>query len=425
MTASAFPLESVAAPIGAYDGEDPLFQRALRIAAYLRREATAIRSGDVIWLMPSVEPGRPRVPMDPHLYSGSTGVAYFLAALDHLQGTQEHRDIVLRGMAPLRRKIGELADDPAHAAASRAPIGGLVGIGAWIYGLVRIGQWTGEAEMITDALRASVLITPERLAADDQLDVTRGAAGAVLALTALDAAGAGTAPDGRAPLDVARACAAYLLEMHAGHEGSPRAWWVNGEPPRNGFAHGASGIACALLRLHGRTGDAALRDAALEGFAYERHLWDAAERNWWDPHYDRFLQLQSWCFGAPGTLLARLEALRTADTPEVRADLDDTLRRTAEYPDEPVDHFCCGNFGRAEILATAAEVLDDSVLHETARDIAVRALARAETEDDFGFMPPGTAPLLRLSLFRGLAGMGYALVRLANPGRLPSPLAMQ
>jgi lantibiotic modifying enzyme len=425
VTASSLLLEDTAAVPAPGAGDDPLFGRALAIAAYLRREARATTGGDVVWLMPAVEPGGARSPMDPHVYSGSTGVAYFLAALDHLRGTDEHRDVVLRALAPLRRKIGELADDPARAAASRAPIGGLVGMGSWIYGLVRVGEWTGERGMIDDAHRATVLVTGARIAADDQLDVTRGAAGALLAMLALDAAGAGAAADGRTPLDVARACADFLLRTRAAHEGSPRAWWVAAQPPRNGFAHGASGIACALLRLHARTGDEALRDAALEGFAYERHLWNPEERNWWDPHYDRFLQLQSWCFGAPGTLLARLEALRTADTPEVRGDLADTLSRTAEYPDEPVDHFCCGNFGRAEILATAAEVLDDPSLLRTARDIATRSITRAATEDDFGFMPPGTAPVLRLSLFRGLAGMGYTLARLSHPGRLPTPLAMQ
>lgn len=426
VTASNLLLEDTDAGLLAPEaGADPLFQRALSIAAYLRRSAVATRGGDVVWLMPAVEEGGPRSPMDPHLYSGSTGVAYFLAALDHLRGTDEHRDTVVRAMAPLRRKIGELADDPARAAGSRAPIGGLVGMGAWIYGLVRIGEWTGERGMVDDALRASTLVTAGRIHADDQYDVTRGAAGALLAMLALDAAGAGAAEDGRTPLDVANACAGFLLEKRTSHEGSPRAWWVGNEPPRNGFAHGASGIACALLRLHERTGDPALREAALEGFAYERHLWDPAERNWWDPHYGRFLQLQSWCFGAPGTLLARLEALRTADTPEVRGDLADTLSRTAEYPDEPVDHFCCGNFGRAEILATAAEVLgDDSLLH-AAREIAARSITRAPTDDDFGFMPPGTAPVLRLSLFRGLAGMAYALTRLSHPGRLPTPLSMQ
>ncbi len=404
---------------------DPLFARALSMAESLRRQAVGVRGGDAVWLMPPADAESPRSPMDPHLYSGSTGVAYFLAALDHVRGTDESREVILRTTAPLRRRINELADDPARAAAVRAPIGGLVGIGAWIYGLVRIGEWTGERGMVEDAHRASLLITPGRIAADDQYDVTRGAAGTLLAMLALDSAGAGAAADGRTPLDIAGACAAYLLEKRAPHEGSPRAWWVGNDPPRNGFAHGASGIACALLRLHERTGDPALRQAALEGFDYERHLWSPAERNWWDPHYDRFLQLQSWCFGAPGTLLARLEALRTADTPEVRADLADVLSRTVEYPDEPVDHFCCGNFGRAEILATAAEVLGDDSLLQAGRDIALRSITRAPGDDGFGFMPPGTAPVLRLSLFRGIAGMGYALTRLTHPGRLPTPLTME
>jgi lantibiotic modifying enzyme len=400
--------------------------RALRIAESLRRQAVILRAtGDAVWLMDAFLPGEKRRPMDPHLYSGSTGVAYFLAALDHLRGTDENRDVVLRSTAPLRRRIGELAGDPARAAAVRAPVGGMVGIGAWIYGLVRIGGWLGERGMIDDARRASTLLTEARIAADDQLDVTRGAAGAILALLALDAADGGPAEDGRTPLEAARACAAHLLANRAAHEGSPRAWWVDGQPPRNGFAHGASGIATALLRLHERTGEPAYRDAALEGLEYERHLWDAAERNWWDPHYDRFLQLQSWCFGAPGTLLARLEALRTAATPEVRADLDDVLRLTAEYPDEPVDHFCCGNFGRAEILETAAEVLDAPELREAARAIALRAIARAPRDEDFGYMPPGTAPVLRHSLLRGVAGMGFAMARLSRPGILPTPLTLQ
>ena len=394
-----------------------LMSRAISIAAGLRDEARRLRGGDVAWLL------TPSAPMDPHLYSGSTGIAWFLAALDHMRGTDDNRELITGATMPLRRRIRELAADPARASCIRMPIGGLVGIGAWIYGLVRIGRWIGDDALVTDAHTATALLTLDRVANDEQFDVTRGAAGTVMALVALHDAGGAPYPD--RPLELAMACANHLLRTRAPHEGSARAWWVGGQAPRNGFAHGASGIATALLRLHARTGNDTLREAALEAFEYERELWDPSVANWWDPHYNQHLQLQSWCFGAPGTLLARLEAVAGDDWVAGGEDMETALTLTRAYPDEPVDHLCCGNFGRAEVLATASARLDRPHLLESARQIALRALARAPRDIDFGFTPPGTAPLLRLSLFRGLAGIGYALAHLAQPGRLPTPLAME
>lgn len=416
------------APAPAPRGEDDaLFQaRALSIAAHIRENALRTRAGDVVWMMEPAEPGEARKPMDPHLYSGSTGTAFFLAALDHARGTGESREVVVAALAPLRRLLAALHADPARAAQNRMPVGVGVGIGSFVYGLLRIGQWLGDEGMVADAHRAAALLTPERIAADPELDVMRGAAGAILALLALDAAVPDAVSGGETPLTLAGRCAEHLLTHRASHHGAPRAWFVAGQPPRSGFAHGASGIGHALLRLYARTGDERLRDAAMEGFAYERHLYDPQTRNWDDPFLGRPLQLQSWCFGAPGVALARLEAVRSADGPEMRADLAEALDVAAGYRDEPVDHLCCGNFGRAEILAVAARQLDQPGLMRTARGIARRALERCPAETDFGLIPPGTAPMLRLALFRGIAGIGYVLTRLAHPdARLPTPLAME
>lgn len=402
-----------------------LVNRALSIAGYIRNEAVTANHGEAVWFTPPPAPGRLRRALDPHLYSGTMGVVYFLAALDHVRGTSEYRDLILRGTAPLRRKIVELAADAERAERNRVPVGGLVGIGSFIYGLVRVGQWLGDPTMLTDAHLATRLLTRERIQADDQLDVVRGCAGAILALLALDEVAPGPNAGGHTPLDLAWICADHLMERRVSHGDTPRAWPIEGRSPRTGFAHGAAGTGYALLRMFARTGAEPLRGAALEAFAFERRLYDAGRRTWWDPPYDRFLQLHSWCFGAPGMVLSRLQALGMEDGAELQAELAEALDITVTYHDEPVDHLCCGNLGRADILLSAARTLNCAELLDAARALAQRAIARAPTEEDFGLIPPGTVPVLRLSLFRGVAGIGYVLLRLAHPDRLPSPLCME
>jgi lantibiotic modifying enzyme len=415
-------------PVQGGRGEEVAFlDRAVSIAEYIRAEAVPVKGGDVAWFTPPPAEGRPRRALDPHLYSGTVGVVYFLAALNHLRGTAEYRDLALRGIAPLRRKIADLTADAERAAQNQVPVGGLVGVGSFIYGLVRAAKWLDEPAMIGDAQRAMRLLPPARIRGDDQLDVVRGCAGTILGLLALDEVAPGPNADGVTPMDLAWTCAEYLLGQRVSHDGGPRAWPCEGRAPRTGFAHGAAGTSYALLRMAERTGARELREAGLEGFAFERRLYDHEKRTWWDPPYDRFLQLHSWCFGAPGMALSRLVLLGSdADGAELRAELAETLDITATYPDEPVDHLCCGNLGRTEVLVSAARALGEPALLAPARGLALRAIQRAPGEEDFGLIPPGDVPVLRHSLWRGVAGIGYALLRLVDAdGRLPSPLCME
>jgi lantibiotic modifying enzyme len=54
--------------------------------------------------MPSEERSQLRV-IGYDLYSGATGVAMFLAALDRLDGAERYRDLALAALAPLREEI--------------------------------------------------------------------------------------------------------------------------------------------------------------------------------------------------------------------------------------------------------------------------------------------------------------------------------
>lgn len=411
--------EPLAAPREPALAPGALVEEAAAIAGVLRAHARPVRGGGVAWLAAPRE-GAPPAVLGPHLYDGTVGIALFLAAVDRVRGGDEWRELALLAVAPLRRLLGELVRDPERARGTRLGIGGVAGLGSFIYGMARVAEWTGDDALPGELSAATVLFTPARVEADEQLDVVAGAAGAILALLALER----VAP-GAAPAEIAAACADHLLARRVSHQGRPRAWPAAGSSPLSGFAHGASGIGCALLRLYARTGDAALRDAALEGFEYERSLFDAGAENWLDPRFGRLLEQSAWCHGAPGMVLARLEAVRAgAADAAVLDDLALTLRLAGALPAISLDHLCCGMLGRAEILLCADRVLGGGELLAAAHEIAAAVLHRARENGGFSLHPPGEPEVFSPGLFRGLSGIGYALLRLSAPASIPSPLLM-
>src|SRR5581483_159266 len=114
-------------------------------------------------------------------------------------------------------------------------------------------------------------------------------------------------------VDSARQCGQHLLAMRSGVEGQ-RAWRNFARLPLTGFAHGAAGIAIALLKLSRVTGITEFGDAAIEAFAYERGLFDSTYSNWPDLRDSVIGAGQpgfstSWCHGAPGIGFSRLMAM--------------------------------------------------------------------------------------------------------------------
>ena len=398
-----------------------------RLAAHAHR----LSDGGVVWKAPvRAAAGAKPALHGPHLYDGSCGVALFLAADHLLTGDLTARELALAAVAPLRLKVRQLAADPGRAAALRLGVGGLVGAGSFLYAFARLAEWLEDADLLADAARCLPLIGAERIAADDRFDVTSGCAGAILALLAFErrTAAAGDRADGEAALAAAAACARRLLAARVSWQGRPRGWpGPEGRPPLGGFAHGAAGIAYALLRLHRRTGEEDYRRAALEAYAFERGLYLPEVDGWLDPRFGRPVEQSAWCHGTPGIALGRVGGLGAVDDAETREEIGRALRSTLALPIARRDHLCCGNAGRIEILHTAARALDRDDLAAAAARLAGAMLDRAEasgglaveTADD-GAPPDAFSP----SLFLGVAGVGYTLLRLAHPEALPCPLLL-
>lgn len=362
-----------------------------------------------------------------NLYSGKCGLALFLAALDLVEGKSQFLDLSLGAIQPLRELLQTLDrnNDNAQKFSEIIGIGGITGLSSLVYCLVKIGQFLKESTLLEDACRAANLIAPEAITADRQFDIIGGAAGAILGLLALY-----DETEESAILAKAILWGQHLLAHRVSINNSPRAWKNVEEKPLTGFSHGAAGIAYALLRLYAATGDSAYQEAAVEGIAYERSVFNPSAGNW--PDLRSIAQqpdgspgfMASWCHGAPGIGLARLGSLEILDTKEVRQDLEVALRTTQMYGLHGVDHLCCGNFGRIEVLLLAAKTLGREELYETAIQQASALVTRAEQAG--GYQLFGNLPnsVFIPSFFIGTAGIGYELLRLAYPEKLPSVLLM-
>ncbi|HEU5373948.1 MAG TPA: type 2 lanthipeptide synthetase LanM family protein, partial [Ktedonobacteraceae bacterium] len=394
-----------------------LISQALSIADDIVRDAIDIDGETVTWVGASVSSHIQYYQLQVMrfgLYDGVSGIALFLAAAARSSGRRSYGRLALAALRPLPRLLREDGARLVH----EMGLGAGPGLGSLIYALTRIAQLLNEPELLEYAKRAARLITPALIAADEFFEILLGTAGTTLGLLALyDAA---PAPD---LLDLAVRCGRRLVDARTPSKVGCRAWPTLGRRHTTGFAHGTAGIVYALLRLYERTGDADFLLAAQEGLLYEEKAFVPALGNWREAvDEDASVLMTGWCHGAPGIGLARVGGLSILDTISIRRDIEVALHTTAQSGSQGALHLCCGASGRAELLLTAAQRLGRPELVRAAMQCMERVVSGVQRSGGGfldAFFPRGLA---HHSLFQGTAGIGYTLLRLAQPEIVPSIL---
>ena len=344
--------------------------------------------------------------LGPDLYNGVSGIAVFLAAHQAVTGNQSSGELALAGVSHLRKN---LRSRNAARMARSLGVGGATGLGSIVYALTVMSKYLRDDDLLVDAHAAAELFTDDLIAADKQLDVIGGSAGAILCLLRLYRDGQSDAVLGRAIR-----CGEHLIAQSRIGQTGPRSWVGQGSGERalNGMSHGAAGFAYALASLSTATGREEFAQAASECIEFENSSYDAERKNWPDLRVgDEPSWPCQWCHGATGIGLARIATAKQAGmkaetfVKDIRNAIDGA--RSA-WP-AAVDTLCCGTLGSIEFFCEASGIPGLSDLRELASSRLSEILTAAAASGDYRWNSGKRQ--FNLGLFRGLSGVGYTALR--------------
>ena len=352
------------------------------------------------------------------LYSGIPGIALFLAHLGALTEEARYTTLAQSALATLRLQVKQNQS-------WLSSIGAFDGWGGVIYTLTHLGMLWDRHELLTEAT-AIVDRLSDDIERDQHYDLMSGTAGCIGSLISLNHC----APSPRIR-DIATQCGDWLIACAQPMQRG--LGWPFSSPskrPLAGFSHGAAGIAWALLKLAAITAEPRFSKAALSALDYERSLYSVDAGNWLDLRYDDDQSDQThqlpkfmtaWCHGAPGIGLARLETLPYLDDEIVRGEIDSALRTTLREGFGYNHGLCHGDLGNLELLMQASQTPAYSEWQSHRDRVAAHILESIKQD---GWLCGNPLRVESPGLMTGLAGMGYALLRLAAPTLVPSVLAL-
>lgn len=353
-------------------------------------------------------------PLGGDLYSGTAGIALFLAALHLLDPDPQLR----------RTALGAIANSlSVSLVANQENLSFYGGRGGVAATALLCADWLAEPEL---RKYASQMVIAARPSHTHSMDLIGGDAGAVLSAFLCHS----ITRESSLKEVISRYADAIVSARDprvrvTGWNGSKRMTRL-GSRTLTGMSHGVSGLAIALGLAWSQSRDPLLRQVARDAIAYEDRYYCTIRENWQDLRENQCTNgaeqfMYAWCHGAPGVLLARVFLARigllTLDsrTSGLVGGMGRRLRRMAATPSD--FSLCHGLAGVAEIVSLCAEMTNNAPLRAEVLAQWDAVLSNQQLTEDVASVQPHVGPTLML----GAAGIGYAVIRLLRPD-LPSPL---
>jgi type 2 lantibiotic biosynthesis protein LanM len=353
-------------------------------------------------------------PVGVDLYGGLAGISLFLAFAGKIL-----QDDAITSLA--RKSATGIVRHSQRFSSELPEIGAFVGWGGILLTLTQLARLWNDDELLTQAENL-VKVIADLIAEDENYAIYDGAAGAIAPLL-----GFYQVTSSNSALDTAVACGDHLLASAQKME-TGLGWAVprHGPRPLLGFAHGTAGIASALLKLAQIAGHQRFVDAAHQAMAYERRLFSSQAQNWpdlrhIDPEEEPEKYPIAWCHGAAGVGLARLQSLALLDDQRLSAEIQSALYTATNHGFGQNHSLCHGDMGLLELLLVAHQTTGNKQITNLLNQ---RVASILESIDRDGWQCGGPMAVEMPGLMIGIAGIGYQLLRLADPRHIPSILLL-
>ncbi|GHO82069.1 type 2 lanthipeptide synthetase LanM family protein [Dictyobacter formicarum] len=391
--------------------------------------ATAFHSDEIVEWLELAQLGEQEwqvVFTDADLYNGSAGIALFLAYLGKQTGAEQYTTLARKALTATRIKVHmHIVQGDDYG------LGAFIGLGSFIYLLTQLGTLWQDEQLHVEAEQLIQQLSPV-IARETVFDVNGGVAGCLLTLLSLY-----KVKPTQTILQIALECGEHLLaHMRSTPEG--KGWSpTDNQVPLTGFAHGNAGIALSLFQLYAISGEQRFLATAREAVAYETAHYSPERKNWRNLRKQRLATTQiqtpssqdeeeaaymvAWCHGAAGIALARLGSLEADPLDAIYSDITAALETTLEQGFGANHSLCHGDLGNLDILLSADQMLATDKYQADIQRLSAMLLQSIREQGWITGVPQG---IETPGLMTGLAGIGYALLRLAAPTQIPSVLLL-
>ena len=348
------------------------------------------------------------------LANGLVGIAVFAAAYAFV--TRDSRAEKLAGTVVNEAavELDRLYDYLAFKEFSRdfAPyLGETDGIGGIVTGLSLLERYTGRSDIAVLQEKAMFTLEQYDLSSYGAPDRMIGMAGLLSALC--------RCPEYKSHTDLIRNAADSLLAMKTLEYKDRKLWKPIHDKARpiSGAGHGLAGIAESLYAASCVLGDTKYANAADDAMSFELSAYSEKYGTWSDLRtYPPEGYMHGYCSGAPGIgiMIDRIRKYGTdrsvtARCEELAASVIDRM------PLNERDHLCCGNSAIVEYYLTTGR-------YDEAGRVLNAMYERKKNDGAYRYMSGRFNNSVTGSLFYGVSGIGYEMLRYACPEKIVSVL---
>ena len=349
--------------------------------------------------------------LDRGIYNGLSGIAMFLSYLGKVSGEKEFNTLALQTMESiLQQPIHEKAFASAfHGQASK------------LYALSHFDALYGENKDWNLYIENTINNIGKNVDNDKFYDLLGGSAGIIQVLLNIY-----EQFNSEQALQIAQNYGDHLLKNKVVTEKGVGWLDPSSQSMLGGFSHGTSGIAWSLLRLHELTPKQEYFETALEAIRYDRSLYDSQNCNWADlrnSHHKSSEFSAAWCHGSSGIGLSRLLYLPYIKDALLQQEIETSLSTTVEIGMGRCHSLCHGDLGNSELFHMAGSTLERPEWNRMAHAVAMNVI---KEKQEAGKYKTGVGCHIEVpGLLLGLSGIGYQLLRLAQPNQVPSVLTLE
>lgn len=350
------------------------------------------------------------------IYSGSDGIALFLAYLYRASGCTHFRDAVEK---IVRNSLNEFLTTRKDNKSFSPLISPFVFPMSTLYLLDHLRIVFESSWLTTDTIKLYCEWLEKNIDEDKDFDMISGASGAINLLLNLS----GVYAKERL-LKLAIICGDYILR-NAVYEKNMVKWKGKDFSELGGFAHGTAGIAWTLFRLSRASNESRFYDAGIKALKYDRSLYRQNLNGWLDMRSpDKPSVSHLWCHGSAGIGLSRILISEYLDNKELGDEVILASSHIQQFGLGNNHCICHGDFGNLEILRALSLYLHDRDLENRVSVHVGKLIDNANADVKWRSGMPGREIDL-LGLFMGLAGIGYQLLRFFDWENIPSVLFLE